>query len=51
MLKSINKRHFNPAVNKQDMTYQKFPHTFPMMGNTCIGKLCTAATVHFPWVK
>ena len=32
----------------QDMTSQRFPHTFPMMGNTCTDKLCTAAIVHFP---
>ena len=36
------------TVNKQDMTSQKFPHTLPMMSNTCTEKLCTAATVHFP---
>ena len=38
-----NKRHFNSAVNKQDMTSQKFPHTF--LSNTCTDKLFTAATV------
>ena len=29
------------------MASQKFPHTFPMVGNTCTDKLCTAAAVHF----
>ena len=29
------------------MASQKFPHTFPMVGNACIDKLWTAATVHF----
>ena len=29
------------------MASQKIPHTFPMVGNTCTDKLCTAATVHF----
>ena len=44
----LNKKHFNPAVNRQDMTSQKFPYT---VGNTCTDKLCTAAIVHFPWAK
>ena len=42
---------FNPAVNKQDVTSQKFPYTLPLMGNTCTDKLCTATTVHFLWAK
>ena len=33
------------------MTSQKFPHTFPMVGNTCTDELRTAATVHFLWAK
>ena len=33
------------------MASQNFPHTFPMVGNTCTDKLCTAATVHFLWAK
>ena len=31
--------------------HPKIPHTFPMVGNTCTDKLCTAATVHFLWAK
>ena len=33
------------------MASQKFPHTFPMVGNTCTDKLPAAATVHFLWAK
>ena len=51
MLESLNIKHSKPAVNKQDMTSQKFLHTFPMMGNTCTYKLCKAATVYFPWAS
>ena len=29
------------------MASQKVSHTFPMVGNTCTDKLCTAATVRF----
>ena len=32
--------HLNSAANKQDIASQKFP----MVGNTCTAKLCTAAT-------
>ena len=39
-------KKLNPPANKGDMTSQIFPHTFPMVGNTCTDKLCTAATVH-----
>ena len=38
-------------VNKQDVALQKFPHTFPMVGNLCTYKLQAAATVHFLWAK
>ena len=29
------------------MASEIFPHTLPMVGNTCTDKLCTTATVHF----
>ena len=48
----MNKRNFlNSAVNKQVMASQKFPHTFRMMDNICIDKLCTTTAVHFLWAK
>ena len=33
------------------MASQKFPHTFPMVGNTYTDKLWTAATVCFLWAN